>query len=122
MPRLFFLALGWVCVIFGFAGIVLPLLPTTPFLLLALWAFTRCSPALGHWLRNHQTFGAYIRDWDEHRIVPVKAKIAAITMMSASFCWLVFGTNAPWYVAIVTGVILLCVATWLITRPSERSR
>jgi len=122
MSRILYLGLGWLCVALGVIGIILPLLPTTPFLLLALWAFARSSPALGHWLRTHQSFGSYIQDWDEHRIVPVKAKLAAVTMMSVSFLWLSLGTNAPWYVIAATGVTLFCVATWLVTRPSKRAQ
>ena len=120
MPRAFFYVLGWVCVVLAVAGIALPLLPTTPFLLVALWSFARSSPAIGHWLREHNWFGRYIRDWDEFHIVPVKAKVIAVATMSASLLWLSMGTNAPWYAVAVTGLIMLCVASWLVTRPSRR--
>lgn len=120
MQRSALIILGCVCVALGVAGIVLPLLPTTPFLLVALWAFARSSPALDNWLRTHKTLGPYIEDWDRYKVVPVKAKVLAVTMMSASFMWLALGTNAPVYALIITGILLASVAAWLITRPSHR--
>ena len=96
------------------------ILPTTPFLLVALWAFARSSPALDNWLRTHKTLGPYIEDWDRYKVVPVKAKVLAVTMMSASFMWLALVTNAPVYALIITGILLASVAPWLITRPSHR--
>ncbi|MEM8687531.1 MAG: YbaN family protein [Pseudomonadota bacterium] len=113
--------MAWLCVGLGVLGIFLPLLPTTPFLLVALWGFMNSSPRLAHWLRNHKVMGPYVTDWSDHGIVPVKAKALAITMMSASMIWLAVFSEAHRVVVAVVGVILVCVAIWLVRRPSEPS-
>ena len=120
MSRIAYLCAAWFFVGLGALGIFLPLLPTTPFLLVALAAFMRSSPRLEHWLRTHRIFGQYIRDWTDHRAVPLSAKIMAVTMMSASFLWLAFYSSAPPVAVAITGVILLCVAVWLVSRPTAR--
>ena len=117
--RIFFLCLAWLSVGTGLVGIFLPVLPTTPFLLVAVWAFMRSSPRAERWLREHEVLGPYISDWTEHQVVPVKAKILAVTMMSASLTWLVFFTDAPRPVVAGVGICLAVVACWLVTRPSR---
>jgi uncharacterized membrane protein YbaN (DUF454 family) len=66
----------------GFLGLFLPLLPTTPFLLLAAYCFSRGSAKLHHWLLNHPTMGPVIRDWNERRVIRPRIKVfAAITVV-----------------------------------------
>ena len=113
-----YLSVGWVFVALGLAGAFLPVLPTTPFLLIALWAFTKSSPAAAAWLRAHPTLGPYITDWQDSGIIPMRAKIIALAMMSASFAWLTLGTDASIYVKMAVGLILLGAATFISTRPS----
>lgn len=112
--------LGFVFVGLGFLGVFLPLLPTTPFLLLALACFARSSPQIHTWLVNHHILGQYVRDWERDRSIPVRAKILSIVMMSASFAWLALGTNAPAIAVWMTGGILVLVAIYIVTRPSGR--
>lgn len=113
-------ALGVAFVGLGFVGAFLPLLPTTPFLLLALACFARSSPAIHDWLINHRLLGPYIVDWERDRSIPFGAKITSVVMMSASFAWLTLGTNAPAIALWMTGVILICVAVYIVTRPTSR--
>jgi len=103
----------------GLVGAFLPLLPTTPFLLLALACFGRSSPAVHDWLIKHRTLGPYIVDWERDRSIPLSAKIASVTMMSASLAWLVFATDAPAIATWLTGAVLICVATYIVTRPTS---
>ncbi len=117
--RLVYLTLGWLFVGLGIAGAFLPLLPTTPFLLVALWAFTKSSPTAAAWLRDHPRLGPYIRDWQDGGIIPLRAKVLALVMMSASLAWFAFATNAPIVAKIVVALTLLCVAAFIVTRPSE---
>ena len=113
-----YLSIGWVFVALGIAGAFLPVLPTTPFLLVALWAFTRSSPAAAAWLRAHPRLGPYITDWQDSGIIPLRAKILALAMMTASFAWLALATDASIYVKIGVGVILLGAAAFISSRPS----
>ncbi len=115
-----FRTLGVVFVGLGFIGVFLPLMPTTPFLLLALACFARSSPAIHDWLINHRILGPYIVDWERDRSIPLAAKVTSIVMMSASFAWLVLGTSAPAIALWMTGAILLCVAFYIVTRPTTR--
>jgi len=105
----------------GLAGVFLPLLPTTPFLLLAAGCFARSSPAFHDWLLSHPLLGSYIRDWDRDRSVPLGAKVTAVTMMAASLTWMGLASNAPAIAVWMAGAIMLCVAVWLVTRPTSRS-
>ena len=59
------LGTGWLCVGLGALGVVMPLFPTTPFLLVAVWAFSRSSPELAEKIRNHPVVGPFIRDWQD---------------------------------------------------------
>lgn len=72
---------GILSLVLGTIGIFLPVLPTTPFLLLSAYCFIRSSVKLYHWLIHHRVFGAYIYNYLEHRAVKKRAKIVAIVML-----------------------------------------
>ena len=109
----FFLALGIV-------GIFVPLLPTTPFLLLASACYLRGSERMHRWLLSHGRLGAYIRAYEEGRGIPVRAKILAVTMMWASIGYAVYRFPIPWL-----QLVLLLVATgvtfYLLRLPTLRT-
>ena len=73
--KIIYLSLGWVCVGLAFIGIFIPGIPTTPFLILALWAFAKSSKKFHTWLLNHPRFGPILRNWESHKVVPKKAKL-----------------------------------------------
>lgn len=79
--RFFFVLLGVICVILGSIGVIVPGLPTTPFLLLASWCFYKGSPRLKAWLLN-SFLGKYIRDYEKNRGLTIKKKIYIILLMS----------------------------------------
>ena len=81
LKRLVFIGLGFLFTGIGIVGIFVPLLPTTPWLLLASWFFARSSPRFHRWLRTWPLTGPVIRDWETHRGVRLKVKIAAITLL-----------------------------------------
>ncbi len=117
--------LGWLLIAYGgvglgVVGVVVPLLPTTPFLLVAVYAATRSSPRLRWWLYRHPRFGPPIRDWQRHRAVPVQAKWMACGCMVASWAslWLL-GLHPVALLGL--GVFFSLVAGWLIARPSCKS-
>lgn len=114
----FLTGLGILLVIIGVIGIFLPVLPTTVFLLMAAWCFTKGSPRLNNWLLTHPHLGPPITAWRAHGIIPARAKILAIAMMSTSLGYLVFFSAAPIYVVALVAGILFCVAIFILTRPS----
>ncbi|MEQ9640453.1 MAG: YbaN family protein [Alphaproteobacteria bacterium] len=115
-PLLF--ALGWLFVGTGVVGIVVPGLPTTPFLLLAAWCFAKSSPRFRHWLVNHKWLGPPVVAWQRHGAVPRSAKIAAVAMMAASTAYVAIFVDVAWYWPTLMGCTLAVIAAWLITRPS----
>lgn len=80
----FYNLVGALAVLLGILGLFLPLLPTTPFLLLASWCFARGSERLHGWLLSHRVFGEYLRNFEAGRGIPLKAKIVATLMLWAS--------------------------------------
>jgi uncharacterized protein len=120
--RLTYLALGWLCVALGIVGIILPLLPTTPFLLVAVWAFSRSSPALAEKLRNHPKAGPYIRAWQDHGVIPVVGKVLSTVMMAVMGGYLFRFSAVPTWVALAVCTGMAFVAAYILTRPSSAPR
>ncbi|SIQ17493.1 hypothetical protein SAMN05880590_102417 [Rhizobium sp. RU35A] len=115
--RILLMGLGWLFVALGILGAFLPLLPTTPFLLLAVACFTRSSPRLEAWLLNHPRFGPPLRNWREHGAISRRAKVAAVGLMAASYAIFVASTAPPLWRALLVLAILLCSSLFIVTRP-----
>ena len=79
--RTLFLISGIFFVLLGIIGLLLPLVPTTPFLLVATFCFSRSSERLHQYLLNNRWFGHYIRNWEEHGIIPLKTKLFASSLL-----------------------------------------
>ncbi len=110
------LFLGIVATGSGIAGTVLPLVPTTPLLLLAAYAFARSSPRLHCWLVEHPRYGPLIRDWQRFGAIRRSAKIAAAVAMVAALGVSLWLGLSGWVVA-VQGLVLLAVAVFVSSRP-----
>jgi uncharacterized membrane protein YbaN (DUF454 family) len=111
--RLLLVAVGLLCVGIGALGVVTPVLPTTPFLLVAAACFARASPRFYQRLLANPTFGPLIRDWREQRAIPRRAKLTAIAAIVATIGSSVAFFVEPWWLRallVVTGVTL---CTWL---------
>lgn len=119
--RPFYIAFGYVCMGLAIAGAVLPVLPTTPFLLLALWAWFRSHPEKAQKLLDHPRWGPPLRDWREQGAIPTRAKIAAITLMALSWT-IVFVTASSVWMPLIVGLTLCCTATFIATRPAPKRR
>ncbi|MGO1461922.1 MAG: YbaN family protein [Marinobacter sp.] len=112
-----FRILAYLSIALAAIGVVLPLLPTTPFVLLAAFFASKGSPAFASWLEGHPSFGPAIRNWRQKRVIPVTAKILACSMMLLSW-GLMFFMGASGIVLAISGVFLAGVASYLLTRPS----
>lgn len=120
IPRWLYLVFAWAMLTLGLIGIVVPGLPTTPFVLLAAWAAARGSTRLHRWLLAHQTFGPLIRDWQASGAVSRRAKWAAILTMA--LCAVIMCLTAPrWWMAATGSAVLLITGTWLWLRPEPAS-
>ena len=113
-------ALGIVFFVTGVIGVFLPVLPTTPFMLLALWAFSNSSKRLHDHVWNHKRYGPMVRAWKEHGAIPLRAKISAIVVMSMSAVFVVIFSGAPKWAIISALALMLVGATYLLTRPTLR--
>jgi uncharacterized membrane protein YbaN (DUF454 family) len=109
-------ALALVCLVLGIIGIVLPGLPTVPFLLVAAWAGGRGWPRLEAWLLAHPRHGPPIRRWRDHRAVPRRAKWFASATMVASTV-LISLSGAPLALKLGLPLLMSAVAWWLWRRP-----
>ncbi len=108
---------GLISLALGVLGILLPLLPTTPFLLLAAYCFGRGSERLLKWLLNHPRLGPPIRDWRDHRAISRKAKaLAAVAMVVVVATTVIL--DAPPGIVITQIVAMILVGTFIFTRPS----
>lgn len=118
--RLVLFALGWFFVVLGVIGIFLPLLPTTPFMILAAGLFARSSPRFERWLLDHPRFGKPLADWRKQGAISTRAKILAVSMMAISLCVMWFFSSAPLLVRIGTAIVLAASAAFVITRPAPQ--
>ncbi|MFS7222306.1 DUF454 family protein [Rahnella inusitata] len=109
MKRVLLSILGWICVMLATLGVVLPLLPTTPFLLLAAWCFARSSPRFHHWLLHRSWFGSYLRHWQQHRALPKGAKPKAVALILVTFAVSIYFVPLLW-----VRILLLCMMFMLL--------
>ncbi len=117
--RVFYLLLAYLATAIGIAGAILPLLPATPFLLIAVWAASRGSQRVHDWIYDQPQFARLLNDWHEQGAVPVSAKLLATLMMIFSWFYLVY---FEYHRGLLLGMSLLflCIGTFLWTRPNPK--
>lgn len=117
--RLLFVTLGTLFVFLGIAGALLPVLPTTPFMLLAAACYARASSRFYNWLLNNPTFGPAILEWRRHRSIPWRVKLTAIALMATTMSFsIVF--FVPWpELQVALALFGLLLATYLYRIPSR---
>ncbi|KFN44999.1 YbaN family protein [Arenimonas oryziterrae] len=120
--RWFWITSGLLALALGAIGIVLPVLPTVPFVLLAAYCFSRGSQRWENWLLNQPTLGPMVRDWREHRAVPLRAKQLATVMMtiSSALSWWFLPTNIGWIPAATC--TLVAIYLWRLPTRSAPTR
>lgn len=113
MKRILLIIAGWVCVVLATLGVVLPLLPTTPFLLLAAWCFARSSPRFHQWLLYRSWFGGYLRHWQQHRALPKGAKPKAVILIAVTFAISIYFVPLLWVrILLVCMMFMLLIMMW----------
>ncbi|HEX4857476.1 MAG TPA: YbaN family protein [Usitatibacteraceae bacterium] len=115
--RVLWILAGALALLTGIIGIVVPLLPTTPFVLLAAFCFARGSERCEAWLLNHPRFGPMVRDWRERRAVPLRAKQLASVMMVAGCVWSAW--MLPAHLGWIPAACCVIVAAWLWRLPNR---
>lgn len=113
-----YLGLALLFLLLGIIGAFLPVLPTTPFILLSAWAAARGSPRLLAWLENHTSFGPMIRDWRRGGVVSRRAKWIATSFMGASALYMLYGVRPLW-VPLLAITCMAGVLLWLWRRPER---
>jgi len=109
---------GWLNVVIALIGVVVPGLPTTVFLIVAFWAFSNSSERFQKWMWNHPRFGPSIRHWHNHRVIPKRAKILAVTMMTLSFTYLTFFVADSPMMPVLLALVMVPGGIYVVTRDS----
>ena len=118
MRYLYFIC-GLICVGVGVAGIFLPLVPTTPLILLAAFCFSKSSERMHRWLTEHRRFGPMIRDWQQHRVIRPRAKLMAVIMILVMMGLSLTLGSFPIVFKVISGVIGAGVILMICRYPSQ---
>ena len=122
-PKLFlkihkpvFFTIGILSLSLGYVGIVVPGLPTTVFILIAAWAFSKCSTKFTYWIENHRLFGPMVLNWQQYRGLSRRAKKVAILTLIPTFAFTIFIAFSM-IGDLIFGFFGIALCTWLATRP-----
>ena len=114
--RLTLILIGFISLALGALGIFVPLLPTTPFLLLSAFAFANSSERMHQWLLDHNLFGPLIDNWRQHRAISRRAKVVSILSMVAILMISVL-MPVPTYIIVIQVFVLSTTAIFVLSRP-----
>lgn len=119
--RWLYTGLAYVCAGLALLGLLVPGLPTTPFVLLAAWAASRGSPRMHAWLRDHPRLGPALADWEEEGAVSTPAKLLAVAFLIASWGVMLW-RGIPEGILLFLGALFLVVGGFVVTRPRPTTR
>jgi len=119
LHKILYISLGLICVGFGMLGAVLPVLPTTPFLLVALWLFARSSERFHRWLYHHPVFGKTLQNWEQHQVITTPVKVIAVTSMFASMTYVIMFKQPPYYAAVPLVILISLTAWYILSKPGK---
>ncbi|MDO6589332.1 DUF454 domain-containing protein [Loktanella sp. D2R18] len=111
------LLLGWAALGLGAIGVVLPVLPTTPFVILAAFGFSKGSPRMHRYLEDHRIFGPIIADWRENGAIAPRYKAIAVVMMSAALTGSIIAGLRPQLI-LIQAICMIGAATYVLSRPN----
>jgi uncharacterized membrane protein YbaN (DUF454 family) len=111
--------MGHASLTIGFVGIFVPLLPTTPFVLLAALCYSRGSERFHTWLHRHPRFGPMIHAWREHRAIGPRAKLAGAVMVLLSMSYSMWRLDLPW--SVIPFAVGVAVLSFILFRPTSPS-
>ena len=117
--RIGYLVVAYVATGLGVLGVFLPLLPTTPFLLVAVWAGSKGSQRVHDWIYPQPRFARLLNDWHEQGAVPLGAKLLACSMMLASWSFLIY-FEYHWGVVLFSTLLFIGLSIFLWTRPNPK--
>lgn len=116
--KIFYLMLGWLFLALGVIGIPLPILPTTPFLILAAYFFSKSSKKLHDWLVSNPQFGHLIKDWEHYGAIRPKAKWAATILIIVLFGISFYFVNLSLTIKIILIILATIVIGFIQSRPN----
>ena len=114
--------LGSVSLALGIMGVFLPVLPTTPFLLLSAALYMRSSQRLYDWLMSHKHLGAYIRNFREHKALPMRVKVVSVTMVWATLLYCAVFVAQEWWMSLLFIAIALGVTIHILSYRTLKKR
>lgn len=112
---------GSISLALGVIGIFLPLLPTTPFLILSAFCFSKSSPRFYRWILNHQYLGPPIQDWKNHRAISLKSKIMAGSMLALSTYFILNNDRIPTVGKTAFLIFVSLVMGFIMSRKSKKT-
>lgn len=118
--RLLFTICGLLCLGLAILGWIFPILPATPFLLLAAWLFSRSSPRLHRWLRENRLFGRYLRDYEEGRGLPWTWKAGTLLLIWGSVAFSALFIARAWWLRLLLAAIAIGMTAHILLLPTRR--
>ena len=118
MKKIILITIGWLCVGLAFVGTFVPGIPTTIFLIVALWAFAKSSKKFHSWLLYHKRFGPILQNWESHKVVPRKAKILMVILQISAVIIFHYSLQNI-YLTVLLIITLVFVARYVLSLPSE---
>ncbi len=115
-----YLILGFLSFALGVIGIFLPIMPTTPFILLAAFCFSRSSERIYHWFINHKLFGKVIIDWNIHGVISLKSKLLVTILLPPSLIYSIFFKEFPPMIDATIAIVGVIILGFIWSRPSQR--
>ncbi|GGX89497.1 YbaN family protein [Vogesella alkaliphila] len=118
LQRMLWLAAGWLCLLLALVGALLPVMPTTVFILMAAACFGRSSPALLHWLHQHPRLGPPLLQWQRYRGMTARTKAVALSTIALSFSFSIYATlQQPWLTALLI-TVWAALSLWMWRLPT----